>query len=257
MVSITSGENSDKLWGGLRRGSEIGTARAKLFAKAATILKADDYEVGPFVNGPHSLKKLDGQSPRAPFQGWSQGTQATQVIEKWKQEGDPLGFIVGLLRQWKPHVAISMDAHCGVSGNPEHIAVARLLLQAISLASDSKVYPERGKPWQVDRVLFTAKVLPQLVACQYCKCEGLPPTIIPTSIPTLSPSKTHGLSYLGVKCVVARAYQNVMVGKGWTVRQIHNQCRQMQKKAMKAFQRGNQGEPFYEPFRIQQVAPRK
>ena len=37
MASLTRGENSDIVWSGLRRGSAMGTARAALFAKTATI----------------------------------------------------------------------------------------------------------------------------------------------------------------------------------------------------------------------------
>src|SRR5689334_1009380 len=64
MVSLTRGENSGgpngaMTWNGLRLGSEIGASREELFRASADILLAEGCEVGPFVNGPHTLKELD------------------------------------------------------------------------------------------------------------------------------------------------------------------------------------------------------
>ena len=70
MASLTRGENSDKVWGGLRRGTPMAKAREALFAKSASMFHADGYDVGPFVNGPSSIEELDALPPNAPFHDW-------------------------------------------------------------------------------------------------------------------------------------------------------------------------------------------
>ena len=46
MASLTRGQNSDKVWGGLRRGTPMGKAREALFAKSASMFHADGYDRG-------------------------------------------------------------------------------------------------------------------------------------------------------------------------------------------------------------------
>ncbi len=251
MASLTRGENSDALWGGLRRGSAIGAARQALFTKAAALFKADAYDLGPFINGPHSLAELDARPANAPYQDWPPQTTSSQdVIAKWKREGDPLGYVVTILRQWRPDVVISMDDRCGVSGHPEHIAAARVLLQAIPLAADPSAYPGVSEPWRVHYVVFSAQVIPQLVACRYCKCEGSPPAAPPEEVLTLELSGAHGTTYFGVKCLVARTYQNTMEAKGWTDVEIRAECEKLETAAKRALQKERKGQPFFEPYRI-------
>jgi LmbE family N-acetylglucosaminyl deacetylase len=251
LASLTRGENSDILWGGLRRGSAMGAARQALFTKAAALFKADAYDLGPFINGPHSLGELDARPANAPYQDWPPQTTSSQgVIAKWKREGDPLEYVVKLLRQWRPDVVISMDDHCGVSGHPEHIATARVLLQAIPLAADPSAYPGVSEPWRVHYVVFSAQVIPQLVACRYCKCEGSPPAAPPEEVLTLELSGAHGMTYFGVKCLVARTYQNTMETKGWTDVEIQAGCEKVEAAATRALQEERKGQPFFEPYRV-------
>lgn len=224
LVSVTRGENSYVLWSGLQRGSQIGSARERLFVQSGRVLHADEAEVGPFTNGPTVRTVLDGWLSTVPYVDWPAGTRADDVIERWRQEGDPLGYVVGVVRKFRPDVVVAMDGHCGVSGHPEHRAVGKLLTQAVPLASDRAAYPDRGEPWKVHGLLFNARVLPEVVACEYCQCEGdsLPEPM--EELPTLEPSSYYGTTYWGVGCRVMRTYETVMLERGWTRDDIDEQC---------------------------------
>lgn len=253
LATMTRGENGEKAWAGVRRGSEMGQAREALFARSAKIFQADAYEVGPFVNGPRSLAELDAVPATAPFRDWPATATSDDVIAKWRAEGDPVGYIVKVLRQHKPDLVVSMDHYCGVSGHDEHIAAAKLLLQALPLAADESAYADAGAPWKVRHVIFTASVLKPLVACRYCKCEGsaLPERI--EEVFTLDASRTHHLTYLGVQCLVGRSYQYGTEGKGWSETQMRAGCEQAQAAAKRAYRPKVTGQPFFESFRLRVV----
>ena len=253
MASLTRGENSDKLWGGLRRGSSMGKAREALFAKSATVFHADGYDLGPFVNGPYSIEQLDALPPTAPFHDWPSSTTSDDVIQKWSAEGDPVGYLVALLRARRPDVVIAMDDYCGVSGHDEHIAVGKLLRRALPLAADPLAYPESGESWQVHDVIWTASVLKPVVACRYCKCEGPAPVEPAEEVFSLDKSKTHHLTYMGVQCLVGRNYQNAVEMKGWTDAQMRTSCEQAQAAVARAYRSGVKGSPFFESFRYYAV----
>ncbi|MGH7232461.1 MAG: PIG-L deacetylase family protein [Nitrospiraceae bacterium] len=250
MASLTSGENSDELWSGLRRGTAMGKAREALFAQSAALFRADGYDVGPFTNGPHSLADLDAMPSQAPFRDWAAAATSDDVIAKWNREGDPVGYIIELLRKWRPHTVISMDDHCGVSGQDEHIAVAKLLLRAIPLAAHPDAYPREGQPWRVQHVIFSAAVIPELIACRYCKCEGRASAAPSEEVVSLEPSEIHKMTYFRVECLVSKNYQNAMESKGWTDSQIQTGCRQAESGAMRAYQNGQRGQSFSQSFRI-------
>lgn len=254
MATLTRGENSDIVWNGLCRGSQIGQARAVLFAQSAAIFRADGYDIGPFVNGPRSLQELDRQCPPgAPFQPWPPTARSDDVIKKWEKDwgkGDPVAYVVALLRRRRPNTVIAMDDYCGVSGHPEHIAVARLLLRAIPLAASPGAYPETGKPWRVEHVIFSAHVIQPVVASNYSKCEGSPPREPIEEVPTLETSRTHGMTYFRVACLVAKTYQNTMLQQGATESQIQAECARAERDAIDAYQRGVRSYPIVEPYRI-------
>jgi LmbE family N-acetylglucosaminyl deacetylase len=250
MVSLTSGENSDTVWGGLRRGSEIGAARAKLFAQSAALLRADGFEVGPFVNGPMLRAELDSLPSGLPHKDWTTKATSKDVIEKWKKEGDPLGYLVAVLRKLHPDVVITMDYHCGVSGHGEHLAVGRLLLQALPLAADANTFPEAGGPWKVRHVIFNASVTPQLVACQYCKCEGEDLSEPIENLFSLESSSRFGMTYFGVTCLVARTYESAMKDKGLTEQEIRTGCEQADRTALRAAQEGKTNQWFSQLLRV-------
>ena len=253
MASLTHGENSDKLWGGLRRGTSMGKAREALFAKSAAVFHADGYDLGPFVNGPYSIEELNALTPNAPFRDWPSSATSDDVIKKWSTEGDPIGYLVGLLRTHRPDVVISLDDYCGVSGHDEHIAVGKLLRRALPMAADPLVYPETGEPWQVREIIWTASVLKPLVACRYCKCEGTVPSEPIEEVFSLDKSKTHQLSYMGVQCLVGRTYQNAVEMKGWTDAHMRTSCEQAQAAVARAYRSGVKGSPFFESFRYRAV----
>ncbi len=250
MVSLTSGENSDVVWGGLRRGTEIGAARARLFAQSAAQLQADGFEIGPFVNGPLSRAELDSMPPGVPHKDWSSKATSQDVIEKWAKEREPLEYLVAVLRRIRPDVVITMDYHCGVSGHDEHLAVGRLLLQALPMATDATAIPQAGRPLKVRHVIFNASVIPQLVACQYCKCEGedLPESV--EELMSVEPSAQYGMSYFGVTCLVARTYESTMKEKGWTEQEVRHGCEHADKTAPQAVREGKTNQWFSELFRV-------
>lgn len=249
MATLTRGENSDKVWGGLRRGSEIGKAREALFARSGEIFGAAAYEVGPFVNGPQTLEELDALPATAPFRDWPATTTSDDVIAKWTAEGDPLEYLVTLIRKHKPDVVVSMDDHCGVSGHDEHIAAGKLLLRAIPLAGDPSAYQKAGEPWPVRHVVLTADVLKPVRACRFCKCEGSAPPEPVEEVFTLEKSPAHQLLYLGVQCLIGRNYQNAMEAKRWTEQQMRAGCEQIQSTAKRVYRTGIKGQPFFESFR--------
>ena len=249
MATLTRGENSDKVWGGLRRGSEIGKAREALFAKSAAIFGAAAYDVGPFVSGPHTLDELDAMPATAPLRDWPEKANSDDVIAKWMTEGDPVEYLVTLLRRRKPVVVVSIDDYCGVSGHDEHIATGKLLLHAVPLAGDPSAYPQGGEPWQVRHVIQTADVLKPVRACRFCKCEGSAPAEPVEEVFTLEKSQGHQLLYLGVQCLIGRNYQNAMEAKRWTDQQMRAACEQIQSAAKRVYRTGVKGQPFFEAFR--------
>jgi len=251
LVSLTHGENGDRVWGGLCRGSQLGEARAALFAQSAEILQADGFEVGPFVNGPHAVEELDGRCPPgAPFRGWPPSATSDDAIAKWRGEGDPLLYLVEVLRRWRPDAMVAMDAYCGVSGHPEHIAAARLLLEAIPRAADPEAYPSAREAWAVRFGIFSAHVIRPLIECGFCKCEGPPPQEPVEGVLTLEESRTHGATYFRVACRVAKSYQNTMEERGRTPEELEAECERAERSAQEAFRRGVRAHPIVERYRL-------
>ncbi len=253
LASLTRGENSDKLWGGLRRGSEIGRARSQLFEQAAEIFQADTAALGPFVNGPLRLSELDALPENAPFQPWPPNTSVQEVISKWSQDwggSNPVDYLVSLLRRWQPDAVIAMDDYCGVSGHPEHLAVAHLLLEAIPLAAEAGYTLPAGNPWQVRFVIFSAHVIQPLIDCGFCKCRGTAPDEPVDRVFSLDISSTYGTTYYRVSCQVAKHYQNIMEEKEWSRGQILAMCEEAEKQALDAYDRGLKAYPIFEPYRV-------
>jgi LmbE family N-acetylglucosaminyl deacetylase len=253
MVALTSGENSEIVWDGLHRGSQIGAARARLFARAGSLLHADGYEIGPFVNGPLSRSELDAASPKAPHRDWPAKTTSNDVIAKWKQESDPVGYIVAILRKLRPDIVIAMDDHCGVSGHVEHLAAGKLLLQAISLAGDPSAYAGMAESWKVRHVIFNASVIPQLMACNYCKCEGQDLSDPIEDLTSVEPSPRYGMTYFRISCLVARHYENAMREKRWTKEDMVTSCRQAEQAALQAVQQGTNRPQLSQSYRVRSM----
>jgi LmbE family N-acetylglucosaminyl deacetylase len=251
MATLTRGENSDKLWAGLKRGDQVGEARAALFKKSAALLKADAVDIGPFVNGPRSLEELEAQGR---YQDWGPAVAAQLAVDKWSREGDPVIYLAGLIRRWRPDVIVSMDGYCGVSGNDEHIAAARILDQAIRAAADPREEVPAGMPWRVDHQIFTAKLLPRLEACGQCKCEGPRPQEPVERMSTLENSKLFNKTYFAAGCLVSKSYQNQMEKKGrWSEDSMLKQCLAAETAARRAREQGRQSPLLDEPYRVRLI----
>jgi hypothetical protein len=162
-----------------------------------------------------SLTDLDALPPDAPYQDWVNETPDV-VIAKWARDvgGNlkaPLAYVVALIRRWRPNTVISWDEWCSGSGHPEHRAVAKLLHDAVHLAADPS-YPDSTQlatnAWKVDYVLAAAMIIPALVNCGYCKCQGSPPPERIENIDLHVRSTLYGAEYFDIKCRALSGYAN-------------------------------------------------
>lgn len=64
------------------------------------------------------------------------------------------GQIVELLRQVRPQVVVTHDPTGGY-GHPDHIAVHQTTLAAFHAAGDPEKYPERGQPFQPQKLYYS------------------------------------------------------------------------------------------------------
>ncbi|HEX6537594.1 MAG TPA: PIG-L family deacetylase [Candidatus Dormibacteraeota bacterium] len=64
------------------------------------------------------------------------------------------GRLVEHIRRFKPHVVVTYDAN-GAYGHPDHIQAHRATLLAVE-ASHAPVYTDRGEPWLVQKLYYTA-----------------------------------------------------------------------------------------------------
>lgn len=252
MATLTRGENSDRVWDNLCRGSQIGQARADLFLESAEYFQADGTDIGPFVNGPHTLEALDAQCPPgAPFDPWPDSATTADVRSKWTGDGgDPVEWIVSVIRKRRPDVVIAMDEYCGVSGHVEHRAVAELLLEAVPAAADGEAYPGTGPAWCVGRLIFTARIIDGLRDCGLCKCAGLAPLDPVDKVFSLEPSTTHGHTYYWVACLVKTNYGTTMNDLDWTDAMIRAYCDNDEADAWAAYESGSRDYPIFEPYRL-------
>jgi LmbE family N-acetylglucosaminyl deacetylase len=77
-------------------------------------------------------------------------------------EADPAevrAAFVRVLRAERPRVVATFDPN-GVTGHPDHIAVCRFTLDAVTAAADPRWAPELGAAHRVRRVVWTAPPLP-------------------------------------------------------------------------------------------------
>jgi N-acetyl-1-D-myo-inositol-2-amino-2-deoxy-alpha-D-glucopyranoside deacetylase len=64
------------------------------------------------------------------------------------------GKLVEHIRRFRPHVVVTYDAN-GAYGHPDHIQAHRATLLAVE-AAHTAIYPERGAPWLVRKLYYTA-----------------------------------------------------------------------------------------------------
>ena len=67
--------------------------------------------------------------------------------------------LVRLIRCHRPHVVITFDPE-GVNRHPDHVATARFTMDAVTAAADPRWYPDVAPPHRVQRLLWTAPLLP-------------------------------------------------------------------------------------------------
>ncbi|MGH7685304.1 MAG: PIG-L family deacetylase [Candidatus Dormibacteria bacterium] len=84
------------------------------------------------------------------------GTETNQLPDAfWMASLDEVaGRLVEHIRRFKPHVVVTYDAN-GAYGHPDHIQAHRATLLAVE-ASHAPVYTDRGEPWLVRKLYYTA-----------------------------------------------------------------------------------------------------
>ena len=67
--------------------------------------------------------------------------------------------LVALIRYHRPHVVITPDPN-GMNGHADHIAISRFTMDAVAAAADPRWVTESTTPHRVQRLLWTAPILP-------------------------------------------------------------------------------------------------
>jgi len=67
--------------------------------------------------------------------------------------------LVQMIRRWRPQVILTFDPN-GTSGHPDHVAISRFTVDALTAASDPRWFPEAGEAWRVPRLVWTPPVRP-------------------------------------------------------------------------------------------------
>ena len=67
--------------------------------------------------------------------------------------------LVGAIRRERPRVVVTFDPH-GFNLHPDHVAISRFALDAVTVAADARWLPALGAPHQVDRVVWPSPVEP-------------------------------------------------------------------------------------------------
>jgi N-acetyl-1-D-myo-inositol-2-amino-2-deoxy-alpha-D-glucopyranoside deacetylase len=110
----------------------------------------------------------------------------------WKASlHEAAGRIVEHIRRFKPHVVVTYDAN-GAYGHPDHIQAHRATLLAVE-AAHSAVYPDKGEPWRVQKLYYTAfPVSAMRRAVEMAKNAGMEPPFgveNPDDLPFLTPDE--------------------------------------------------------------------
>jgi mycothiol conjugate amidase Mca len=63
--------------------------------------------------------------------------------------------LVGIIREFRPDVVVTYDAH-GAYGHPDHVQAHRATLLAVEAAQHPRVHPGAGAPWRVSKLYYTA-----------------------------------------------------------------------------------------------------
>jgi len=64
-----------------------------------------------------------------------------------------VGRLVGIIRDYRPQVILTFEPYGGY-GHPDHIVVNRHTVAAFHAAADPERFPDRGEPWQPERLFY-------------------------------------------------------------------------------------------------------
>ena len=67
------------------------------------------------------------------------------------------------IRRHRPHVVVTFDPN-GANQHPDHVAIARFAIDAVTAAADPRWHPDLGAAHRVQRLLWTSRVMPWEVA---------------------------------------------------------------------------------------------
>ena len=141
VVTLTGGERGDILNPAMDlpdvhgRMAEI---RRDEMAKAAEILGVEHHWLGFIDSG------LPEGDPPPPL---PDGCLGVVPLE------EPVEELVRVIRKFKPHVMTTYDENGGYP-HPDHIACHRVSVAAYEAASDYRLYPDAGEPWQVTKLYY-------------------------------------------------------------------------------------------------------
>jgi len=67
--------------------------------------------------------------------------------------------LVSLIRRYRPAIVVTFDPN-GFNAHPDHVAISRFTMDAVSVAADPRWIPDAGQPHAVSRILWTAPTPP-------------------------------------------------------------------------------------------------
>ena len=67
--------------------------------------------------------------------------------------------LVSLIRRYRPAIVVTFDPN-GFNAHPDHVAISRFTMDAVSVTADPRWIPDAGGPHEVSRVLWIAPIPP-------------------------------------------------------------------------------------------------
>jgi LmbE family N-acetylglucosaminyl deacetylase len=139
LVCATKGEAGEISDPALANRDNLGLARGRELAAAASILGVDDLRfLGYRDSG--MAGSADNEHPAAYAR-----TPDSAVVSR----------LARLIREVRPQVVVTFDPTGGY-GHPDHIAIHRHTVTAVRLAADPTYTPNGEEPWQVSRLFYPA-----------------------------------------------------------------------------------------------------
>lgn len=141
LVCATRGEVGEISDPSLATPETLGEVRQRELAKSCAALKVRNLEFLDFRDS-GMVGTAENEDPRALIQA---------------NPDEAIGRIVGLMRQYQPDVIITFEPF-GWYGHPDHQIISKWVTEAYAKASDPDAFPERGRPYQPQRLFYA--VLP-------------------------------------------------------------------------------------------------